>query len=108
MVPLLLGTPKPAFRPKPETHVQRQPWGARGVWQAAVRLLIARHLQAVRACVWGLLPGALPKGPCRYMVYTWAFGIWEPLWGLSIYYMPTWTLWVSIENKGLVCYIGIA
>ena len=22
-------------------------------------------------------------------------GIWEPLWALSIYHTPTWTLWVS-------------
>ena len=36
-----------------------------------------------------------PRGLCRYMGYTWAlkwvYG--DPFWALSIYHIPTWTLW---------------
>ena len=51
--------------------------------------------------VQGWEPGAgvlwvFPKAPCSYTVFTWALKVvlWEPLWALSIYYIPTWSLWV--------------
>ena len=49
-----------------------------------------------------------PKGPCSYIVYLGLkVGIWEPLWALSVYHIPTWTLWVvdpkqNRKGKGLV------
>ena len=51
------------------------------------------------ACSFGL--EKYPKGQCRYMGYTWALkvGIWEPLWALSIYHIPTWTLWGRVRNS---------
>ena len=54
----------------------------------------------------GLYPN--PKGPCSYMGYTWAVkvGIWEPLWALSIYHIPTWTLWVTLHPTLRVLRLG--
>ena len=42
----------------------------------------------------------IPKGPCRYMVYTWVLKRFPYLLsGPSIYHIPTWTLWEFVELR---------
>ena len=49
----------------------------------------------------GIAVPHLPNGPCSYIVYTWApqIHIWEPLWALSIWDIPTWNLWFLLVLK---------